>query len=134
MQKAALAQRNQTNRNDADKIAHMMRVGWFRQVLVKDENNRGLCVLLSARRLLRRKLVDLEDELRGSLQAFGIKIGAVCRSKFEAHTLELGEASGPLNREGDPPALPGWQQKFDVSGSPPAKFPVVRRQAHDEEI
>src|SRR5262249_26386464 len=31
MQKALSAQRNKTDRNDARGIAHMMRVGWFRQ-------------------------------------------------------------------------------------------------------
>jgi transposase len=40
-----------------------------------------LGVLLSGRRLLKRKLVDIENELRGSLKAFGIKIGKVSRSK-----------------------------------------------------
>lgn len=99
MQKALSAQRNKTDRNDARGIAHMMRVGWFRQVHVKNEDNQRLRVLLSARRLLKRKLIDLENELRGSLKAFGIKIGAVSRGKFEAHTLELVQASEPLIRD-----------------------------------
>ena len=75
MQKALSAQRNKTDRNDARGIAHMMRVGWFRQVHVKDDDNQRLRVLLSGRRLLKRKLVDIENGLRGSLKAFGIKIG-----------------------------------------------------------
>ena len=80
MQKALSAQRNKTDRNDARGIAHMMRVGWFRQVHVKDDDNQRLRVLLSGRRLLKRKLVDIENELRGSLKAFGIKIGADSRA------------------------------------------------------
>jgi len=99
MQKALSAQRNKTDRNDARGIAYMMRVGWFRQVRVRDDDNQRLRVLLSGRQLLKRKLVDIENELRGSLKAFGIKIGAVSRSKFEAHTLELVEAADPLIRD-----------------------------------
>jgi transposase len=77
----------------------MMRVGWFREVHVKDEDTQRLRVLLSGRRLLKRKLVDIENELRGSLKAFGIKIGAVSRGNFETRTLELVEAAEPLLRD-----------------------------------
>jgi len=64
MQKALSAQRNKTDRNDARGIAHMMRVGWFRQVYVTDENSQRLRILLSGRRQLKRKLLDIENELR----------------------------------------------------------------------
>ena len=47
MQKALSAQRNKTDRNDARGIAHMMRVGWFREVHVKDDDTQRLRVLLS---------------------------------------------------------------------------------------
>ena len=99
MQKALSAQRNKTDRNDARGIAHMMRVGWFREVHVKDDDTQRLRVLLSGRRLLKRKLVDIENELRGSLKAFGIKIGAVSRGNFETRALELVEAVEPLLRD-----------------------------------
>jgi transposase len=99
MQKALSAQRNKTDRNDARGIAHMMRVGWFREVHVKDDDTQRLRVLLSGRRLLKRKLVDIENELRGSLKAFGIKIGAVSRGNFETRALELVEAAEPLLRD-----------------------------------
>jgi transposase len=99
MQKALSAQRNKTDRNDARGIAHMMRVGWFRQVHVKDDDNQRLRVLLSGRRLLKRKLVDIENGLRGSLKAFGIKIGGVSRSNFETRALELVDAAEPLLRD-----------------------------------
>ncbi len=56
-------------------------------------------VLLSGRRLLKRKLVDIENELRGSLKAFGIKIGKVSRSNFETRALKFVEAGEPLLRD-----------------------------------
>ena len=94
MQKALSAQRNKTDRNDARGIAHMMRVGWFRQVYVTDENSQRLRILLSGRRQLKRKLLDIENELRGSLKAFGIKIlGRVSCSNFETRALEPVDAA-----------------------------------------
>jgi transposase len=95
MQKALSAQRNKTDRNDARGIAHMMRFGWFRQVHVKSSESQHLRVLLSNRRLLKRKFIDVENEIRGTLKAFGIKIGDVSRGKFEARTLDVIEAAQP---------------------------------------
>jgi transposase len=93
MQKALSAQRSKTDRNDARGIAYMMRVGWFRQVYVTDEKSQRLRILLSGRRQLKRKLLDIENELRGSLKAFGIKIGRVSRSNFETRALEPVDAA-----------------------------------------
>jgi len=99
MQKALSAQRNKTDRNDARGIAHMMRVGWFRQVHVKSSESQHLRVLLSNRRLLKRKFIDIENEVRGTLKAFGIKIGEVSRGKFEARALEVIEGALPLLKD-----------------------------------
>ncbi len=74
----------------------MMRVGWFRQVHVKSSESQHLRVLLSNRRLLKRKFIDVENEVRGTLKAFGIKVGKVSRGKFEARTLEVVAAAQPL--------------------------------------
>lgn len=97
--KAALgAMRNKTDRNDARGIAQMMRMGWFRQVHVKSQSSMRLRVLLANRRLLKRKFIDVENELRGTLKAFGVKIGKVSRGRFEARTLELLEDADPMLR------------------------------------
>ena len=40
-----------------------------------------------------------------------------------------------LTPKGGPPALPGWQQKFDVyRGRPSMKLPIVSHQAHESEF
>ena len=93
MQKALSAQRNKTDRNDARGIAHMMRTGWFRAVHVKSQESLQLRFLLSGRRLLKRKFIDVENELRGALKAFGLVIGAVSRGQFDARVLELIEGA-----------------------------------------
>ncbi|TGV89323.1 transposase, partial [Mesorhizobium sp. M2D.F.Ca.ET.145.01.1.1] len=93
--RAALnAQRNKTDRNDARGIAEMIRLGWYRAVHVKSSDSQRLRLLLSNRRLLKRKLIDVENHIRGTLRAFGLFMGTVSRGKFEGRVLELLEGIG----------------------------------------
>ena len=63
--------RNKTDRNNARGIAQMMRLGWFRAVHVKTGENQQLRTLLANRRLLKRKLIDIENHIRGALRTYG---------------------------------------------------------------
>jgi len=88
--KAALsAQINKTDRNDARGIAQMMRVGLYRPVHVKTERSQEIRMLLTARKFLQSKIIDAENNLRGMLRNFGMKVGAVTRPQFEARVIEL---------------------------------------------
>src|ERR1700746_4083951 len=80
---------NKTDRNDARGIAQMMRVGLFKPVHVKTLAAQEQRMLLTSRKLLQRKLLDLELDLRGTLRNFGLKIGAVSRSRYELRIREL---------------------------------------------
>lgn len=65
--KAALsAMTNMMDRNDVRDIAQGMRTGWFRAVHVKSTESRELKTLLTSRKLLLNKLLDIENQLRGS--------------------------------------------------------------------
>ena len=68
---------NKTDRNDARGIAQMMRVGLFKPVHVKTLVAQEQRMLLTSRKLLQRKLLDLESDLRGTLRNFGLKVGIV---------------------------------------------------------
>jgi transposase len=46
-------------------------------------------MLLTSRKLLQRKLLDMECDLRGTLRNFGLKVGVVSTGKFEARIREL---------------------------------------------
>jgi transposase len=61
------SQLNWTDRNDARGIAHMMRMGWIRAVHVKSPEAQRQRLLLANRRLLKRKLIDIENHVRGAL-------------------------------------------------------------------
>src|ERR1700720_548544 len=88
--KAALsAQINKSDRNDARGIAQMMRVGLYRPVHVKTLASQKRRMLLTSRQLLQAKALDIENDLRGTLRNFGLKVGIVSSIKFEARIREL---------------------------------------------
>ena len=87
---AALSARiNKTDRNDAQGIAQMMRVGLFKPVHVKTPASQQRRLLLTSRKLLQRKVYDIENDLRGQLRNFGLKVGVVGAAGFEARVREL---------------------------------------------
>jgi transposase len=85
------AQINKTDRNDARGIAQMMRVGLYRPVHVKTLRSQKLRALLTHRKLLQSQAIAIENDLRASLRNFGLKVGMVGTTKFEARIKELVE-------------------------------------------
>lgn len=80
---------NKTDRNDARAIAQAMRTGLFRPVHVKTRPAQEARLLLTNRRLLLGKLRDIENEVRGTLRNFGLKMGQVGSARFAARVDEL---------------------------------------------
>src|SRR6201986_2703177 len=91
MQAGLKAQINKTDRNDARGIAQMMRVGVYRPVHVKTLRSQKLRMLLTHRKLLQSKAIAIENDLRGTLRNFGLKVGMVGTVRFEARIRELVE-------------------------------------------
>ena len=85
------AQINKTDRNDARGIAQMMRAGLYRPVHVKTLRSQKLRMLLTHRKLLQSKSIAIENDLRGTLRNFGLKVGVAGPAKFEARIKELVE-------------------------------------------
>src|SRR5467141_4972778 len=83
------AQINKTDRNDARGIAQMMRVGLYRPVHVKTLASQKRRMLLTSPQLLQAKALDIENDLRGTLRNFGLKVGMVGTVEFEARIREL---------------------------------------------
>jgi transposase len=86
------AQINKTDRNDARGIAQMMRAGLYRPVHVKTLRSQKLRTLLTHRKLLQSKAIAIENDLRGTLCNFGLKVGMVGTVKFEARIRKLVES------------------------------------------
>jgi len=85
------AQINKTDRNDARGMAQMMRAGLYRPVHVKTLRSRKQRMLLTHRKLLQSKAIAIDNDLRGTLRNFGLKVGVVGTVKFEARIKALVE-------------------------------------------
>lgn len=73
--KAALsAMRNKTDKNDARGIAQLLRSGWYSRVHIKSIESHQVRALLSSRKAVLTKCIDLEQEIRGLFKIFGIKL------------------------------------------------------------
>jgi len=88
--KAALsAMTVKTDRRDARGIAQLLRLGWYRPVHAKSDRAQEVRALLTARKLMQCKLLDIECGIRGALRGFGLKVGAISRGRFEMRVCEL---------------------------------------------
>jgi transposase len=88
LRRVVSAQRNKTNATDALALAHVERTGWFRRAHIKTESCYRLRLLLTQRRNLKRKVLDLANTIRHSLKAFGIRIKGTGRTGFDAAVRE----------------------------------------------
>jgi transposase len=71
---ALQAMRNKTDKNDARGIAQILRTGWYRSVHVKSIESHHIRALLSSRKAILNKCIDLENEVRGLFKIFGHKL------------------------------------------------------------
>jgi len=78
-----------TDRRDAEGIAQLLRMGWFRPVHCKSVSAQEMRALLSARKTVQRALLDIEGSLRGVLRNFGLKLGPISKGRYEQRVGEL---------------------------------------------
>ena len=78
-----------SDRNDARGIAQLMRLGWFRPVHCKSMDAQEVRAVLTARKLIQTKLLDVENSLRGILRGFGLKVGKTTARSFAGRIQEL---------------------------------------------
>jgi transposase len=91
-----------TDRQDARGIAQLLRMGWFRPVHCKSPPAQEIRALLTGRKLLQGKLLDLELGIRGLLRGFGLKVGAVSKGRFATRIWELIAGQPMLERVIEP--------------------------------
>ena len=89
---ALSAMRNKTDKNDAWGIAHVLRTGWFSPVHMKSREAHGIRALLSTRKALLNKTIDLANEVRGLLKIFGLRLPkTVKHGSFDALVRPMNE-------------------------------------------
>ena len=88
--KAALkAMPIKTDRRDAQGIARLLQMGWYRSVHRKSVSSQEIRAVLTARKSVQQAIINLELSMRGVLRNFGLKLGHVTRIKYEARVREL---------------------------------------------
>lgn len=65
---------NKTDANDADGLAHLAEVGFFREVRVKGYDSMLIRTLVGARTKLVRLTTDLSNQIRGLMKTFGLVV------------------------------------------------------------
>jgi transposase len=78
-----------SDRNDARGIAQLMRFGWFRPVHCKSIGAQEMRAVLTARKLVQSKLLDVENSVRGILRGFGLKVGKTTNRSFAGRVQDL---------------------------------------------
>lgn len=85
-----------TDRKDARGIAQLMRLGWFKPVHCKSLPAQEVRALLTARKLLQTRRIDIEMSIRGILRGFGLKVGVTTPRTFERRVRELANGHATL--------------------------------------
>ena len=74
---------NKTDANDADGLAHLAEVGFFREVRVKGFDSMLARTLVAARTRLVHMTTELSNQIRGIMKTFGLVVPAGKGSVFE---------------------------------------------------
>src|SRR6478609_7710107 len=95
---ALSAMRNKTDKHDARGIAQILRSGWYSRVHVKSVESHHTRALLTSRKVMQRKCIDLENEIRGLLRIFGVVLPLrLSRGAFDAAVRETIEVDPALS-------------------------------------
>lgn len=91
-----------TDRRDAEGIARLLQMGWFRPVHCKTVSSQEMRALLTSRKSVQNALINLELSLRGVLRNFGLKLGQVSKGRWEARVRELIAGNAMLETAAEP--------------------------------
>ena len=80
---------NKTDAHDADGLAQLAEVGFFREVRVKGFDSMLGRTLVAARNRLVQITTELSNQIRGLMKTFGLVVPAGKGSRFEAHVRAL---------------------------------------------
>lgn len=80
---------NKTDANDADGLAHLAEVGFYRAVRVKGFDSMLARTLVAARTRLVQITTELSNQIRGLLKTFGLIVPPGKGSRFDGHVRDL---------------------------------------------
>jgi transposase len=89
---------NKTDANDADGLAHLAEVGFYREVRVKTFDSMLIRTLVTARRQLMKVRVQISNQIRGLMKTFGLVVPKGTGSVFDRNVRSLLEGEEKLAR------------------------------------
>jgi transposase len=119
-----------TDRRDAEGIARLLHLGWFRPVHCKSVSAQETRAVLGARKAIQQNMIALEMSLRGLLRNFGLKVGAVSRGRFETRIRELADGNPMLEAATEPMLRARASLRQELAGLEQC----VRRLAWDDQV
>lgn len=84
--------------DDADGLAHLAEVGFYREVRVKGFDSMLMRTLIAARRQLMKMRVQMSNQIRGLMKTFGLVVPKGAGSVFERNVLTLLDGETDLAR------------------------------------
>ena len=87
---------NKTDANDADGLAHLAEVGFYREVRVKGFDSMLVRTRVAARRRLVRMSTELSNQIRGLMKTFGLVVPVAKGGRFESEVRRLLEGQDGL--------------------------------------
>ncbi len=91
-----------TDRRDAEGMARLRHLGWFRPVHGKPVSEPEVRAALAAGTSIQNGVIALEMPLRLLLRSFGLKAGAISRGRCEARIREPADGSTMLEAASEP--------------------------------
>lgn len=109
---------NKTDANDADGLAHLAEVGFYREVRVKGFDSMLIRTLITARNQLLTMRLQISNQIRGMMKTFGLIVPKGAGGVFERNVRELLQDNNRLARI-IMPMLQAWsdirQQSAEMS-------------------
>jgi transposase len=99
---------NKTDANDADGLAHLAEVGFYREVRVKGFDSMLTRTLVGARVHLIKAATEFSNYIRGVMKTFGLLVPTGCGGVFEGHVRSLLETN-PAVAQIVLPMLDAWR-------------------------
>jgi len=89
---------NKTDANDADGLAHLAEVGYYREVRVKGFESMLTRTLVGARGQLIKAATQFSNHIRGVMKTFGLPVAKGGGRVFEGHVRRLLESNAVLEQ------------------------------------
>lgn len=89
---------NKTDANDADGLAHLAEVGFYREVRVKGFDSMLIRTLITARNQLLKMRLQMSNQIRGLMKTFGLVVPKGAGGVFERNVRELLQGEDNLAR------------------------------------